>query len=214
MARRTRTGFSRVGQPRSWFPGRVDRPLRGRGCPRGRSGGGGVSAGCRGIAAALLWGATLRAPEAPCCKLTCEDPLRSGFGIGGKFSMRQWMRTAVACLVCGDGAGRRQAPVGRDGVRLARAASSRWTGGCRCAEPSSAEWHEQAEASWTRPLQVVQQRIVREFGRRASLIVRMWSSGSGAWHLHVVVSVGDRKRIHCTPIRSASSVERRSSRFR
>ena len=62
--------------------------------------------------------------------------------------------------------------------------------GCRCSGAELAAWHEQAEENWTRLLQVVQQRIDREFGRRAPVIVRVWEPQErGAWHLHVVVSV-------------------------
>jgi hypothetical protein len=62
--------------------------------------------------------------------------------------------------------------------------------GCRCSAPELGAWHEHAEENWTRLLQVVQQRIDREFGRRAPVIVRVWEPQErGAWHLHVVVSV-------------------------
>jgi len=64
--------------------------------------------------------------------------------------------------------------------------------GCRCSAVELAEWHDDAEQNWTRLLQVVQQRVAREFGRRAPVIVRVWEPQErGAWHLHVVVSVKD-----------------------
>jgi hypothetical protein len=65
--------------------------------------------------------------------------------------------------------------------------------GCRCSAVELAKWHDQAEQNWTRLLQLAQQRIVREFGRRTPIIVRVWEpQARGAWHLHVVVSVGDQ----------------------
>src|SRR5947209_4702614 len=67
------------------------------------------------------------------------------------------------------------------------------TAGCRCSEDELRAWHEQAEGNWSRLLQTAQQRLVREFGRRARLIVRVWEpQARGAWHVHVVVSVKGR----------------------
>ena len=64
--------------------------------------------------------------------------------------------------------------------------------GCRCSGLELADWHDQAEQNWTRLLQLVQQRVAREFGRRTPIIVRVWEPQErGAWHLHVVVSVKD-----------------------
>src|SRR2546427_344844 len=41
------------------------------------------------------------------------------------------------------------------------------TAGCRCSEDELRDWHEQAEGNWSRLLQVVQQRLVREVGPQA-----------------------------------------------
>ena len=141
--------------------------------------------------ARCLKGATFWAPNAPCRKLTCE--------ICGPVWLRDWRQVLDAAMDVHNGphvsfvvtapgadklpwdeavcAGR--GPHEHDG-----------TAGCRCSEFELSAWHSEAEKNWSRLLQAVQQRLVRKFGRRAFVIVRVWEpQARGAWHVHVVVSV-------------------------
>jgi hypothetical protein len=149
--------------------------------------------GAGGSQQRCLGGATLWAPEAPCRKLTCE--------ICGLVWLRDWRQVLDAAMDVHDGPHVSFVVTAPGADRLPWDESAcAWRGphrhdgkaGCRCSAVELAKWHAQAERNWTRLLQLVQQRVAREFGRRAPVIVRVWEPQErGAWHLHVVVSVKD-----------------------